>query len=295
MVIKAIFRQPWRACFPLGGLALLAACSLLSACVTEEDVLEVVAFQQAGRADVRLNEPLTFRFSGSVDPTSINSHTVTIVDDDGSPAVGRWQVTGNEVRFWPDPPGDEELYDGGLGFGTRYTIVFAGYPCSQTLLSIEGSRLGRKESFVFSTLDRGNGTAPFAPFVDPVPDRGPKLLSVNGVALGDIGFAGIELSGEAEIVLEFTEPIHPGSVFRQEARLHIQRAGSEPAAESETLPLRCALVPRAGNLQVRLSPILPLEQGRCYDLRIESLEFRDFGGKRIQDDDFSYIQFRLGE
>jgi len=277
-------------CYRISSI-LLALC-LLGGCVPESGPFEVVAFEQEGRGDVKLNEPLVFRFSGPVDPTSVDSTTVMIADDQGIPARGAWRTTGSEARFLPAHPSDAEYAGAGLRFGRRYRVVFAGYPMHGTVLSPGGSVLARRAVFGFSTIEQAAVRDLYGAFVDLSPAAGPRLLSVNGVPIEEIPYQGLEISAEDGFVLEFSEPLHPAAVLDGALRLHAPDEEGVPTGGAGVVPLICSFVSRSDNCGVRARPADPLERGRKYNLNSESILFRDFGGNGVEGDGFNFIQFR---
>jgi hypothetical protein len=269
------------------GWIALALC-LLGGCTPGEGRFEIVGFEQEGRRDVRLNEPLLFRFTGPVDPTSVNSSTSSIVDDRGVAARGTWSTAGTELRFLPDHPTGADSAGAGLAFGRNYRIVFAGYPMHGTVLSTDGRVLESKAEFEFSTLGREDAR-------DPVPAESPRLIAVDGIPLEEIPYRGLEIPPDEGFVMEFSEPLHPASVLGGGLRLHgLDEEGVSPAGTG-IVALECSFVSGLHNRVVRARPIEPLEPGRRYNLRSESIGFKDFGGNGMRVDSFNFIQFRCRE
>ncbi len=99
--------------------------------------LRVVLFNFApGFAGVHLNAPLELTFSTDVDPDSVTQDSIrifttttsTTFPDPGAPAIGRFDVQANVVRFLPRVPCLADLTDSGLRIGFQYTIQVPASP-----------------------------------------------------------------------------------------------------------------------------------------------------------------------
>jgi len=162
----------------------------------------------------------------------------------------------------------------------KYRVLIPGYPCHETLLSTGGKHLKGKKEFHFTTVRTGEGKSCF---LDLTPDTGPRLLSVNGTSLGLIDFPGLRLPADGVLELEFSEPIHPDSVFENELELHIAEPGIEPPSGKRTVFFHAHIMDNSNRYRIRLSPLSRLVPGRKYDLRYESLGFTDFTGNKLQE------------
>ncbi len=272
--------------------AIPAVLLLLLSCSPESVPFTVVDFEQEGREDVRLNESLLFRFSLPVDPLSVDAGCLTICEENGGRARGRWAVSGKMVRFIPDPPEDVGLDRGGLRFGRRYSVVVAGYPTHGTVCSTRGQRIEERSLFLFRTIGRDAAFDRGSPFVDPSPGTGPWLLTVNGRPIPD---AGVEISRLGTFSMEFSEPLHPAGLHGSPIRLHRVSGEAEWAGNGTVVLLTASFVSGRGNREVRFLPAEPLERGGRYSLRYESLPFTDLAGNRIHDASLSFVSFRCAE
>jgi hypothetical protein len=265
---------------------------LLLSCSSGSTPFTVVEFAQEGREDVRLNEPLLFRFSLPVDPLSVNAGCLTIRDEGGERARGRWAVSGKTVRFIPDPPEDVGLEGGGLRFGRRYSVVVAGYPTHGTVCSTRRHRIDEKSLFRFRAIGRDAATGSGSPFVDPSPGTGPLLLTVNGRSIPD---RGVEIGRRGIFTMEFSEPLHPAGLHGSPIRLHRVDGDAEWAGDRTVVLLKVSFVSGKDNRKVLFLPEEPLECGGRYNLRYESLPFTDLAGNRIHDASLSFVSFNCAE
>ena len=121
-------------------------------------------FRQDRWVDVRLNEPLTFHFSASLDPASITSESVQIHDPDHLPVRGRFRLRGTTLEFVPELPRSPDLSDGGLQPGTDYTVRLLGFPRPDGLRSRDGAPL---ESTFRSSFRTALPGGPVPVFLNP--------------------------------------------------------------------------------------------------------------------------------
>jgi hypothetical protein len=178
-----------------------------------------------------------------------------------------------------------------LHFDRTYTVIVAGFPFHGSIRSTAGDPVAERAAFRFETVRRSAVQEGLAAFHDASPSEGPRLVSVNGIASGNVPPTGVELSPEAVIVLDFSEPLHPAGVTEGGARLHVLDGNGESAGSGRSIPADCAFVERSGNRGVTIRPKHPLLEGTRFNLRRESLGFTDFAGNAIRDTDFNFIQF----
>lgn len=254
----------------------------------QDDSFEIVEFLQEGRGDVRLNEPLIFRFSLSVDPLSIGPSSLVLVDETGRTPRGSWSVVGKELRFRPALPVRADLSDTGLESRTAYRVVVTGFPAHGALLSACGRSLRRRQEFSFTTIEGGTGSGALSAFVDSSPSEAPRLVSVNGTPLSEIAMQGVVIPEDDRIVIEFSEALHPASVLEGSPNLHVV----SDDGQRRTIPMTCSFIDGSENRKVAFQPLETLAAANRYQLRNESLEFTDFAGNRIDGHNFDHVEFR---
>ena len=133
------------------------ACAPKSAAPT----FELLSFDQAGEADVALNETLVFHFSDELERASVTDESLRITDEAGRPARGRVRVEQARLTFDPELPRLPDLSDAGLLPGRYYSVVLAGFPRPDGLRSQAGTSLARTVVLAFRTASRETPTGLF--------------------------------------------------------------------------------------------------------------------------------------
>ena len=275
---------------PIRSFLLVLFLALFQACAPEKGSFTLLSFNLDGRNDVLLNETLVFRFSAEIDPLSIDSAGLTIADGSGEPARGRWSASGRNLVFAPSLPTQCDFQDSGLRPGCTYTVLMKGHPRHCALLSTEGRRLDGRLDLSFRTMAHAAGGTHDSLLKDETPQEGPSLLAINGCAIEDFPIPGLPVSISEGLVLEFSDPLHPATVLQSMACLHLHKVDGNEAPQNGTIPLRCSFAANSGNRSVLARPAETPEDGVKYDLRFETLDFKDFAGNGIKNE-FSY--FRL--
>lgn len=193
----------------LCGVLLLAACGARPAV----EPLLLLDFRQNGLDTVALNEELAFFFSSELDPSSVTSDSLCILDADGRPVRGERRVRRDALLFLPELPRRADLSDGAFVPGARYTAVLGGFPRLDGIRSEDGALLSATLRLEFRTAEIGKSALFLSPFVPPFPLRC-RGKGSDPVVLED-----------GRIVLEAREPIDPSQV--PGARIELRR-GSEP-------------------------------------------------------------------
>jgi hypothetical protein len=95
----------------------------------------------ANAPPVLLNDALTVYFSAPVQPLSITSDSVTLVDEAGHLVPGSLDIGSNWVTFLPIAPLTPTLDDGSFRPGASYQLLLAGSPRPDAIRSADGRRL----------------------------------------------------------------------------------------------------------------------------------------------------------
>ncbi|HJM57140.1 MAG TPA: Ig-like domain-containing protein [Planctomycetota bacterium] len=206
-----------------GGLsawspALWAGAILCAACGQAPVAVEAVRLESIRPVEgegVYLNEEIVLTFSQAIDPSSVASTSLRIVDDAGREAEGRWEVVGRQARFAPRPVLSGTLTDGGYLPGTVYSVDLGGFPRLDGLRGLKGEPLDRSWRWSFSTAEVGPGRRGFV-FDDASPGTGAHVSLSNARPLHP---------GEA-LVLECNEPLDPSSLREEEFRIERVESGA---------------------------------------------------------------------
>ena len=262
--------------FALGGVAAAALCTACGRAARPQprwvELLQVRPEQSQG---LFLNESLTFDFSHPIDPASVTSESVRIVDQRGQRAAGEFRVDRNRIRFRPDPVLGAELADGGFRPGTRYTALIQGFPAPDGLRGRDGRPLARSVRWNFETahLTEPRGQM----FVDHTPLFGLRLHP--GEALTTV-------RTDPRVVLFCEEPVDP-STLRAEDFHFLTPAGERVDLQVRLLANHDHLVVRGRRAlrtaaEIELVCMAELSPG-VHSIRMApDMELLDFGGNRVQ-------------
>jgi hypothetical protein len=255
-------------------LLVLAGCS-------KEDAFHVEHFAQQDGHEVCLNEPLIFRFSHQIDRSTITVETARISSDQGEVARGRWVVKGRELRFLPRLPLEPDCSDSGLSPGRTYTVHLTGHPAYCAVTSIEGFHLEASRRYTFGTIPYQDEK--LAMFVDPEPETSLKIIEVGGGLFPDLDLDGIVLEAGSALELVFSKPLFPEKVYDSEAM--IDMVFQKGALIPERVPLK--LMTRILNKKPRgaviaIEPEMGFQKDARYNLWLETLDFKDFGGRSLE-------------
>jgi len=224
---------------------LLSLVSALAACGGEPgSSLRLLEFRQQDFGSVALNEELLFFFSDDLDPASVTSDSLRILDERGQPVDGERLVRGNALSFLPDLPRASDLSDGGLRPGSSYHVILGGFPRLDGIRSERGTLLSACLRLDFRTADVG-GTSPL--FLDPF--VGPFLFWPRGARTYPV-----ELP-DGRLILEYGEALDPSSVPRARFELsHYPPGSSEPVP----IPVQARLIENhRSHAALLLEPIGP--------------------------------------
>ncbi|MEQ1892256.1 MAG: hypothetical protein ABL998_06920 [Planctomycetota bacterium] len=180
----------------LVGALLLAACGPRPG----EEQLLLLEFRQNGLDTVALNEELAFFFSQELDPSSVTSDSLCILDAEGRPVRGERRVRRESLTFLPELPRRADLSDGAFVPDATYTVVLGGFPRLDGIRAQSGTLLSATLKLEFRTATIGKSPLFLSPFVAPFPLRC-RGKGSNPVVVDD-----------GRIVLEAREPIDPSQV-----------------------------------------------------------------------------------
>lgn len=225
--------------------------------------LRLLEFRQQDFGSVALNEELLFYFSEDLDPASITSDSVRILDAAGADVAGERVVRANALSFLPELPRAPDLSDGGLRAGGSYRAILGGFPRPDGIRGESGALLSASLRLEFATAEIG-ATSPLflEPFVRPFPLR-PAGKGALRTEFED-----------GRIVLEYGEALDPSTV---------------PGSRFELLPpipVTARLVENRRNRAVLvLEPDAPEYGGRLppdrYGLHMPGRELRTLGGREV--------------
>jgi hypothetical protein len=233
-----------------------------------EVALRLLEFRQRDLDSVALNEELALFFSSPLDPSSVTSDSVRVLDEDGREARGERRVRGNALSFLPALPCARDLSDGGLRPGHAYRIVLGGFPRPDGIRSSSGVLLSAGLVLTFRTAEIGSSPL----FLDPY--RGPFRLQPRGrrTQLED-----------GSLVLEYGEPLDPTSVPGCRFEL------TPGSRELEPLPTVARLIEnRRDGAALRIELADPNHPGATtlppgkYFLNMPGNELRTLGGRAVE-------------
>jgi hypothetical protein len=262
--------------FALGGLAAAALCTGCEPQARRQvRWLELLQVRPAASEGLFLNETLTLDFSHPIDPASVTSESVRIVDEAGRRARGEYRVDKARILFRPDPVLGPQLTDGGLRPGTRYTALVQGFPAPDGLRGRDGRPLAQSVSWEFETarLTEPRGQM----FVDHTPLFGLRLHPGEGLAT---------VRDDPRVVLFCEEPVDPSTLRAEDFRFQTP-GGERIDLEARLLANHDHLVVRGGRAlrtaaEIELVPLAELSLG-VHSLRMApDMELLDFGGNRVQ-------------
>lgn len=251
-----------------GALRIACVCALaLLACEqppsTAAAWLTLTQARPSERTEVFLNERVVLHFSEELDPASVHSGSVRILDSEGRAAIGAWRAFSDRLEFTPAPVLSADLSDGGYRPGSTYSVLLLGFPAPDGLRGRSGAILAASQRLEFRVVGlEARATRPL--FEDASPTRGLPLVLASGVlAEGD------------PILLLGEEPVDPSSLEGADFEL-VKRSVNGSLARAQPVPLTARLVQNAdkravsptGATLIELRPsATPLEPG-SYVLRL---------------------------
>lgn len=192
----------------------------------------LMSFHQAGQDGVLLNEPLVFHFSDEIDPSSITGASVRVLDSQGKPIQGDFDVRLDQLVFQPKLPLHRDLQDGGFRPDSSYTCELRGFPLISGVRSRDGRILASGYQASFTTAkDQADSRL----FLDGTPDRASPLSLVQTT------FGGAE-----PIRLFCSEPLDPrgvdGTAFDLQGFRELRRGETGEPFRLESITVQAALV-----------------------------------------------------
>jgi hypothetical protein len=142
-----------------------------------------------GQTNVNINDPIVLTFNTNVDPTTVSSFTVRILDHQGQSPAGVYTVSTNTVTFTPQ-------YPPGLSVFTTYSVVVHAPPTSPVIMTSSGGPL---TSLYTSTFSTGSNITPDV--------TGPTVLSVTPADNAT------SVSRDTNITITFSEPIDQSTIM----------------------------------------------------------------------------------
>lgn len=162
-----------------------------------------------------LNDTVTIYFSDTLNPVSVTSDTIAVLDDQGHHVPGKLRVGPNWVTFEPLPPLVPDLTDGSFQPGRSYRLQVAGYPRPDSIRATDGRRLEAAHTYELRTAARDARVGRLPSLLRPLDPDLPFLLR---------GYEPQRLPADApRLQLHFTLPVLPTTVSSDAIR--IQRLG----------------------------------------------------------------------
>ena len=157
----------------------------------------------AEAAPLLLNDAVTVYFSAPIQPLTVTSDSVALVDADNNRVPGALQMGSNWVTFQPQPPVSATLDDGSFRPGASYRLLLAGMPRPDAIRATDGRRLSNSIALDLQVAG-----------LDQAPNGLPLPLRPPGVdlpfLLADVPLQLPASSPRAQ--LHFTLPVLPTSV-----------------------------------------------------------------------------------
>ncbi|MBU0926387.1 MAG: Ig-like domain-containing protein [Spirochaetes bacterium] len=103
-------------------------------------------YPTASASEIPVNAEISITFSKNIDPATVNSGTLTIVDSQGAAVAGRYSVQDATVTF---------TATGGFAYGRTYTATV-----TSMILDTDGKSISEEYSWTFTTSLTADVTAP---------------------------------------------------------------------------------------------------------------------------------------
>ena len=226
-----------RLCWTLPALALLGAGCWHSPTPRAFAIERVYPALTTAAEPLMLNDAATVYFSAPVDPLSVTSDSVQVLDAAGHPVSGNLKVGRDWVMFEPRPPLQPTLDDGSFKPDAEYRLVVAGYPRPDGVRAADGRHLFEGTQRTFRTAALGSGGEFPAPLR---PTYSTMLPLVVKPIEGDIQVP----IDDPRLQLHFTLPILPTSLTPEAFALTLVRLGGAEPTKYRVAPRVVRLLPR---------------------------------------------------
>jgi hypothetical protein len=243
--------------------ALLLLCVSCAPATDNETTLRLVRIDP-DRGPLYLNQPIRFLFDDVVDPLSVTSDTVRIVDAAGLAVPGKRLVRQYYVEFVPHVPTRFSLDDGSFQPGARYRAEVASYPLANAVRGLRGKLL--RESITRSWKAVDPDALPAGKSLALMPSSLPEPLFL----LDDPRPA----ADGSYLDLAFNRPVYPPSVLP--SGFQLRRVGRRVPIALRSVEVLPASDPTVGGRVVRLVPAAPLERGHTHELVFTESGPRDY-------------------
>jgi hypothetical protein len=205
-------RPPWIVLIALAG----ASCWRQPPSAAAFDVVRTSPELGPASGTLRLNDTITVYFSAPLNPVSVTSDTVAVLDERGHQVPGKLRVGPNWVTFEPMPPLSADLLDGSFQPGCGYRLQIAGYPRPDALRAADGRRLDRAHAYELRTTPRAVGEVSPTSLLRPLDPDLPFLQRRHETPQ-------LQLlpSDSPRLQLHFTLPVLPTTVGPEAFRIHL--------------------------------------------------------------------------
>ena len=166
-------------------------------------------------APMALNDDLRLIFNEVLEPTSITSQSVRLVNKATQRAVkGRWLIQGKELRFQPRGALRPDLIDGSFQPGSEYVLFLDGFPLLTGPRSVQGAGLAHSIRHSFRTqpwnVDAAGPQVGGSGRPELLRDASPDGAAVLQLRPGDPGASdATPLAWDADLLLSCDEPLDP--------------------------------------------------------------------------------------
>lgn len=152
-----------------------------------------------------LNDAITVYFTDRIQPLSVTSASVSLLDEAGHQVPGTLRVGANYVSFQPNPPLSADLGDGSYRPGARYQLLIAGCPRPDAVRAADGRWLDAVASYDVHVAELTDRPAGLPSVLRPPASDLPFLLRAPDVPL--------QLAADApRLQLHFSLPVLPSSL-----------------------------------------------------------------------------------
>lgn len=213
-------RRQARELFRLPGLLLF----LVAAC-SPGPPAALRLLREPGRdgRPVALDQVLILEFDGPLN-APLRPGAVALLPEGDRPRPVAWEVSGRQLRLYPELPRRPDLSDGTLKPGRRHRLLLRGVPHLAAITSLDGRALVGDRLVEFRTL------AADAPEALGGNGGQPPALAVPGLAMAEGGLPVLEAGADGRIRIPLSGPVDPRSLVDAPAWLLLPGGRREPVA-----------------------------------------------------------------